>query len=887
MRNVYFILLILCINGGVWVSAQLRVPAKADPNKDLPTLLENQLSNELRRCATMEKWAQQCEIQTEWASKLWEMSAKIKPNSSQYEKSDHLATIPIVVHILHNVESGEISGNNISEAQILSQIQRLNKDYGGLNEDLADVPVAFLPATATGTGIYFCLADTDPEGDPTNGITRTYTPQTNFYFEADDAKYDATGGKDAWDACQYLNIWVVPSLNQNTLLGYAQFPGGAPATDGVVVAHNYFGDDTGTANPTDSGPFYKGKTLTHEIGHFLGLFHPFENGCSIPGDLVDDTPFQASPTLGCPPAKFSCISPDMFVNFMDFANDECLLMFTHGQLARMQLFLETDPTRTCLLEATTTDCLLTTDLQAAFFAGDTVICEGETITFLDQSEGIPDTWSWEFEGGIPAAAAEPSASVTFSEAGTYTISLTIFDDSGNTDAETRVEYVTVLPEEDCLAEACAAFTPGDIPLGGPFTDLNPVPCGGSCGIPLVTDFEVASNQAYTLDNLIAGSAYNFNICNGVNAGSWEPVLTIADFTGSSVGEIVAFAVGCSLDFNVPSDGNYILVITEADICDGAPSNQLANGNLEVVCLATTACDCDVEIQDFSPMPPVCSNDLFTLELEGALGTIYENPIFVWMSSFDPGNDGLLGTTDDIFSGEPLPPNADGPFDYEFSTALVIGFGETLEFAYPNANCQPIKLYFYASVIDFDSFQVDVTGACHPYPYKEVIVTILPETQGFSIQEISECTFNFHPLCGGQVISPMSFTATEEVESLTIEVTGPCGQISEDIGFTACVVNSIAPQQVVTDTKADFSIQRLSPSPATHKMVLELMSPKASVLSLRIYHINGQLLSQQSVQTTGGIEWIDLDVTAYPAGLYLLQLAGEQGVIGKRFLVGTQ
>jgi len=176
--------------------------------------------------------------------------------------------IPVVVHVLFHTDE-----ENISAAQIESQLTALNRDYRNRNNPEA-IPTPFRPL-AHDALIEFALAVRDPDGNATNGITRTRTSQASFPYDPFDpqttAKLDklvklAPTGHIAWPRDSYLNLWVC-SLS-NGLLGYAQFPGGAPGTDGVVILNTGFGT-VGTAAP----PFNAGRTAVHEVGHWLNLLH--------------------------------------------------------------------------------------------------------------------------------------------------------------------------------------------------------------------------------------------------------------------------------------------------------------------------------------------------------------------------------------------------------------------------------------------------------------------------------------------------------------------------------------------------------------------------------------------------------------------------------------
>lgn len=257
-------------------------------------------------------------------------------------------TIPVVVHVLYNT-----TAQNISQAQIQSQIDVLNKDFRKLNTDWTNTPSAY-SALVADCEFNFCLATKDPNGNATTGINRQSTTKTVFNADTDDAKSTTTGGYNAWPSASYLNIWVVPAITStsgNTILGYAQFPGGPAATDGLVICHNYFGT-TGTV----TAPFNKGRTATHEIGHWFNLYHIWgDDGTGCTGsDQCSDTPNQADENYGCPTfPQVSCSnSGDMHMNYMDYVDDACMYMFTAGQKARMQALFVTGGARASLKTST-------------------------------------------------------------------------------------------------------------------------------------------------------------------------------------------------------------------------------------------------------------------------------------------------------------------------------------------------------------------------------------------------------------------------------------------------------------------------------------------------------------------------------------------------------
>ncbi|EON79439.1 hypothetical protein ADIS_0006 [Lunatimonas lonarensis] len=264
----------------------------------------------------------------------------------QMEDSE-IRRIPVVVHIIHTGTPVGVEAN-IPDAQVFSQIEILNQDFRRLNPDAVDTPPEFV-SVAGDPRIEFVLAKQDPSGMPTNGINRVRGPRDSyplgFNAQISELAY--------WPAEEYLNLWVLPLQSPN--IGYASFPvaSNLPGlnfppptrmTDGVTIDYRYFGVG-GNALPVS-----RGRTATHEVGHFFGLRHIWgDGGCGI-DDFVDDTPEQGFFTVGCPPhPRSSCSSVDMFQNFMDYTSDVCMNLFTQGQIERMNTVLAFSPRRNSLL----------------------------------------------------------------------------------------------------------------------------------------------------------------------------------------------------------------------------------------------------------------------------------------------------------------------------------------------------------------------------------------------------------------------------------------------------------------------------------------------------------------------------------------------------------
>jgi hypothetical protein len=251
----------------------------------------------------------------------------------QQAGSRNVITIPVVVHVVYRTSS-----ENISDAQIQSQMTVINDDFRRLNSDADNTW-----SQAADVEIEFCLASVDPNGNATNGITRTAT-SVSSHGTNNSIKFNSQGGKDAWPAGDYLNMWV--GNIGGGILGYAQFPGGSAATDGVVMDYRYFGT-IGTA----TAPFDLGRTTTHEIGHWLNLRHIWGDGnCSV-DDFVGDTPTSDAPNYGCSVGHVSCSSVDMVQNYMDYSDDACMNLFTAGQKSRMRALFAPGGFRESLLNS--------------------------------------------------------------------------------------------------------------------------------------------------------------------------------------------------------------------------------------------------------------------------------------------------------------------------------------------------------------------------------------------------------------------------------------------------------------------------------------------------------------------------------------------------------
>lgn len=373
-------------------------------------------------------------------------------------KSGEKRIIPVVFHVIH-----ECGPENISRAQILDQIRVMNEDYSLTNPNFTQTPEAFVPLAAD-CQIEFRLATKDDLGNCTDGIVRVYSPKTN------EANND-NGVKSVshWNSYKYLNVWVVKSIGtvQGTggeVLGYAQFPmGGLMSTDGIVIRHDCIGS-IGTAANGSFGPRL-GRTVIHEVGHWLGLRHIWGDA-DCGSDGVDDTPIAFGPNYGIcwsdyPYNLTSCsrdsadTSGEMFNNYMDYSDDQCMSMFTQGQknimdgtLATVRAFMHSEAN----LEATGTrdeDVAnpVTCAPIASFCDNRRMVCEGATVTYTDESYNTQSySTDWEFEGGSPATSTAAAPVVTYANSGIYNVKLKVTNPQGESSVQ-KNDHVTISPSE--------------------------------------------------------------------------------------------------------------------------------------------------------------------------------------------------------------------------------------------------------------------------------------------------------------------------------------------------------------------------------------------------------------------------------------------------------
>lgn len=347
--------------------------------------------------------------------------------------------VPVVFHVVHNG-----GASNISDAQVIDALRIINRDFNKENPDTATIDPRFV-ALASRPGFQFRLAQIDPNGNCTTGITHTFSTQT---LVGDNNVKNVI----RWDTNRYLNIWVTERANGAG--GYAFLPcGGGSLNDGIVILNTQFGS-IGRSCRTN----FCIRSLTHELGHYFGLPHTW-GGSNTPGlasncsidDGIADTPNTVGSSGGiCNLNEATCGPVANTQNYMDYAT--CASMFTIGQRNVMRASLNLACRSTLVSPANLVATGTNNGFQAppcppvaAFRPTTNVVCPGGAVNFVDESYGNLGTvtYAWSFPGGTPSTANTQNVTVTYAAAGTYDVTLTITGPNG-TSTLTKQQVVRVL-----------------------------------------------------------------------------------------------------------------------------------------------------------------------------------------------------------------------------------------------------------------------------------------------------------------------------------------------------------------------------------------------------------------------------------------------------------
>jgi hypothetical protein len=400
----------------------------------------------------------------EWENLFQNQIQKFKQNN-QNARTNNNIVIPVIVHVVYYTNN---SSQNITKARIDSQIAILNRDFAGMSEFAYKTPSPFRPLVAN-TGITFCPAKLKPDGtkltnpgiDLINGKIKGYSdPFTDLGgvsgWGVTGELEDVIKPQTIWDPTFYYNIWVVPNISitsRGSVLGYATFPTmsgldgidgtGTMSNDGIVILSSVFGKGGSAVG--------YGGTATHETGHWLGLRHIWgDEECG--DDFCDDTPVHKEDNAGCPtfPKLNTCTNVgsngEMFMNYMDYVDDECYTMFSNGQKERMLTTMQNGNLRVPLLTSPVCDTVKPAPV-AKFNATQTSLntsncAVSATFNFYDKSMFAPTTWSWTFEGGTPATSnLKNPTGIVFTSSGLKNVTFTSTSAKGTSTITKQINVV--------------------------------------------------------------------------------------------------------------------------------------------------------------------------------------------------------------------------------------------------------------------------------------------------------------------------------------------------------------------------------------------------------------------------------------------------------------
>lgn len=463
-----------------------------------------------------------------------------KSSGAANRNASVVRVIPVVFHVIH-----EGGSENISKAQLQNQLDLLNADFRHLNADSVNTPAPFL-ALAADVEVEFRLATLDPNGNCTDGVVRINSPLTN------NAR-DNVKAVSYWPSNKYLNVWVVKTIQNlsgsaGIVLGFAQFPGGNAATDGVVLRHDYTGNIGTAANSNNAG-----RTMTHEVGHWLNLRHIWGDA-TCGSDFVTDTPthFGANQS-NCPnfPKTSNCTgngtNGDMYVNYMDYTTGTCQNMFSIGQAGRMNAALSSAISgRSNLWSAANLTATGTTGTPgavcapiAAFTNNLNYVCAGTTINFTDGSwNGPVDTYTWDFPGGTPSTSNVAAPSIQYNTPGTYDVTLTASNSAGSS-STTLSGTVTVVP---AVGQYGVPYNEGFESILFPGNEWVIQNEGGNTWVVSTQAAKTGSKSAF-LNN------YSGNLANSTDVFI-TPTYDLTNVTGANLTFWLAFAARSSTSTDV-------------------------------------------------------------------------------------------------------------------------------------------------------------------------------------------------------------------------------------------------------------------------------------------------------------------------------------------------
>lgn len=840
------------------------------------------------RCYTtemQEQLQQQGLAETDAVFERW-IAAKIAEVRGQIPESD--LVIPVVVHIIYQNPN---NAWNISDAQVHSQMDILNEDFLRLNPDTVNTPLAFRPA-AVNTGISFCLAQRDPQGNPTTGIVRHQFPQAASWSSS--GMNNTVKPATIWDPTRYMNFWVA-NLS-GSLLGFAQFPtgsglpglggGGGATTDGIVCLYSSVGRPP--FNPF-GGQYNGGRTATHEIGHYLGLRHIWgDGGCSV-DDFCADTPPSDASNFGCPTTHVSCGSVDMVQNYMDYTNDACMNLFTGDQTTRMITVLQNSPRRASLLTANSCLPAILAPVAAFSQSADT-LCAGSTVSFADLSQNQPDTYQWFFPGGFPATdtVANPT-NIRYDSLGVYDVTLIVTNATAS-DTFTIAAAVVVVPAVTptltalpalCLNDGLVVLQSGQ-PRGGVYSGsgivsdsfFNPLVAGlgthtiyyslpGCGGSDSTTIFVAAIPQP----QVQIGTQ---SFCLNDSAVSLSGLPTGGHFSGPGV-------VGSSFDPQAAGVGTHPLYysLTNAAGCSNIDSVLVDVNSLPVVTVPSLFQVCSSQpfflptgaspAGGFWSGPGVVNDTLFPGQLSaGTYALTYTTAPQAITSCINTADVTLIVTDPPVLTFAPVDSLCVGGNNIIMNQASVSGgsySGPGVSFGIFNPSFAGVGTHTIQYMGSRGGCDVSGSFTIRVFDPPEAEVEALGADSLRSRRAADAYRWYFN----GQLLSDATDRTIRPFESgvytLALEQQSCVSDISPDFAYFMTSVQGLGGQQL-----------RVFPNPSEGLFRFERDAALEEAYILEVRDMRGRLV--QRLSSSAG--QLDIDLTAVEAGLYLLQYQSAAG-----------
>ena len=847
--------------------AMVSVAATAQRNCGSMDVLESQLEEDPKRAFMMDQ------IETHL----------LNIENTGVREVNGVVNIPVVVHVIYNN-----STENISDAQVLSQINVLNEDFRRTNPDADDTW-----SQATDSEIEFCMATSDPLGNATSGIVRTSTSVSAFGTN-DQMKFASSGGADAWPASDYLNIWVCDI--SGGILGYAQFPGGSATTDGIVIDYQYFGT-IGTA----SAPFDLGRTATHEVGHWLNLRHIWgDGGCNV-DDFVSDTPASNSANYGCALGNSACGSVDMVQNYMDYSDDACMNLFTLGQRNRMRALFESGGYRSSLLNSsacgdvvapTCDDGLQNGDEEGIDCGGsncEPCICEGVEVTMTLNFDNYPSETSWQITGG----------GTVFASGGTYG----------------SQPQMSTLNITECLPEGCYTVTVFDSYGDG-------LCCSYGEGSYFVTDEygnELASGASFS-----SSSSGNFcvTIDNGPNP-TCDDGIQNGDETGIDCGGSCAACATCDDgilngdETGVDCGGSCAACATCDDgILNGDETGIDCGGS----CAACATCD-----------DGILNGDETGIDCGGscvACATCDDGILNGDETGVDCGGScAACATCDDgILNGDETGIDCGGP-DCEPCQTGPCSYGdidvENFESGWGiwnsgGSDCRRNRRdrnfangTYCVRLRDNSSTSVTYTDDLDLSGYEELtvgfgfIANSMENGEDFVLEYstnggnqfttvatyIRGVNFSNGPSYSDEVVIPGPFSSSTVIQFRCDASANNDKIYLDDIAISGCTSGGRWSAPVTPLTEADllatpspFGMLNLYPNPASDAIQLDFVLYEDTQFEWMITDMQGRVLTNALGEGLRGEQQLHIEVSGWPEGTYLLFLRSTNGAHTKRFMI---